>query len=755
MENFFQEVGKNFKASVRDVLVEKIKKDKKIFIGDTTLRDGEQAPGAALTVKQKLIIAKQLERLGVDSIEAGFPISSRDDFEAVKLISEEVKHPVITALCRSKKEDIDCAREALKKARKCAFSLFLATSPILRKYSLRKNKSEIIDIVKEAVSYARNFTDNISFAAEDASRTEPEFLYEVYRVAIDAGALVVGFADTVGYLVPDEIGDVIAGIRANVPSLDKAFLGAHFHNDLGLAVANALAAVKSGVNIIQCTVNGIGERAGNTSLEEVVMALKTKNKYYGVKIGIKTEELFKTSQLVAELTGLAVPNNKPIVGKNVFATEAGIHQAALLKNRLTYEIIKPESVGQAGTRIVLGKHSGKHALINRIKELHIKWPAGDKDEKREEIYNRFKELAGTKKIIEDEDLVSIISQVNEETKNKHTIRRNEGMKNLVTGGTGFIGSFIAENLVKRGEYVRALARKTSDTTFLKSLGVEIFYGDLNDPASMREAVRGMDKVFHSAAMVGDWIDSSKAYGTNVEGTRNLIEASLDEKIKRFVFVSSLGVLGMKDQNHTPSDAPRVKVGDPYIDTKVEAEEIVAGYGKERNLPFTVIRPGFVFGPRDTKVIPGMASYIKRGKFMFIGSGKNKINMIYVENLADAVVKASYSDKTLNQIYNITNDSNMTMMDMVYLISDMWGYKRPTTHMPKPAAYMLCNTLEFFARASHAKKAPLLNKTRLKFLSLNLDFDITKIKNDLNYAPSVDMKEGLRRTKEWIEVNIKK
>lgn len=324
------------------------------------------------------------------------------------------------------------------------------------------------------------------------------------------------------------------------------------------------------------------------------------------------------------------------------------------------------------------------------------------------------------------------------------------MKNLVTGASGFIGSFIAEELIKRGEHVRALVRKTSKTRFLESIGAEIFRGDLKNADSVREAMKGMDRVFHSAAMVGDWIQMEDAQETNVGGTRHLLEAALYEKVKRFVYISSLAVLGMKDHHKTPSDAPRIKTGDAYADTKIDSEELVVEFGKRYKLPFTVIRPGFVFGPRDEKVIPRIVEFLQKGKYMFVGSGKNKLNMIYVENLANIVVKASYSDKALGQIYNVTNDSGMTMMDLVYMVSDIWGFEKPTKHMPKKMAYMLCNMLEFFAKATKAKKAPLLNKTRIKFLTLNLDFDISKAQKDLGYTPKIDMMEGLKRTKAWME-----
>jgi len=326
------------------------------------------------------------------------------------------------------------------------------------------------------------------------------------------------------------------------------------------------------------------------------------------------------------------------------------------------------------------------------------------------------------------------------------------VNNLVTGATGFIGSFIAEDLVKRGEHVKALVRDTSDTRFLEKLGVEIFRGDLNDHDSIYEAVKGVDKIFHSAAMVGDWVPREEAFRVNVDGTRQLLEAASKEKVKRFVFISSLAVLGMKNHHKTPSHAERIKTGDVYADTKIDSEELVVKYGMSNNIPVTAIRPGFVFGPRDNKVIPRLVDFLKRGKYIFVGSGRNKINMIYVENLSDIVIKASCSDKAVGQVYNVTNDSGMTMMDLVYMASDLWGYRKPAKHVPKAFAYFLCSVLEFFAKITNAKEPPLLNKTRLKFLSLNLDFDISKIKKDLGYRPKIDMLEGLKRTKQWMEEN---
>ena len=406
-ENLFDKL----KATARETFVKLIKDQKRILISDTTLRDGEQAPGASLTAAQKLLIAKQLDRLGVDSIDAGFPASGKGEFDAAKIISKEVRRPVISALSRCLKKDIEITADCFGDAKHWGISLFLGTSPMLRKYSLNKSKDEIVGILKDAIKFAKKFTDNVSFGAEDATRTETDFLYKVYEEAIDSGATVIGFTDTVGWLIPEQTKEMIGGIRKNVKNFKKALLAIHFHDDLGLAVANSLAAVECGVNVVQCTINGLGERAGNTSLEELVMALRTRKDYYGAKTNINTQELFRTSCLVSELTGQSVSSNKSIVGQNVFATEAGIHQAALLKNRLTYEIVKPEDVGQKGTTIVLGKHSGKHALANRMEKLGIRFPEKEKNEKLEVAYKHFKEMTLTKKIINDEDLKFIADEL--------------------------------------------------------------------------------------------------------------------------------------------------------------------------------------------------------------------------------------------------------------------------------------------------------------------------------------------------------
>ena len=401
------DIAKEIKRKTQDVLIDIVKKTRRILIGDTTLRDGEQAPRAGLNAEEKLTIAGQLDRLGVDSIEAGFPAANKEDFEAVRLVSRKIRRPLISALARCHAKDIELAHESLKDAREGGIILFLGTSPVLRKYSLNKSREEVIETLKRAVTLARKFADNVAFGAEDASRTEPDFLYEVYEKAIDSGASLIGFTDTVGWLVPEETKGIMDGIKRNVRNLKKVLLGVHFHNDLGLALANSLVAVECGANIVQCTINGLGERAGNTSLEELVMALKTRKEYYKTTVNINTKELFKTSRLVERLTGIGVSPQKPIVGGSVFATEAGIHQAALLKQRLTYEIIKPEAVGQRGTTFVLGRHSGKHAVYDRMRKLGYRVNEKRDRERLEAVYRRFKEVASTRKEVDDGELADI------------------------------------------------------------------------------------------------------------------------------------------------------------------------------------------------------------------------------------------------------------------------------------------------------------------------------------------------------------
>ncbi|MFH1868780.1 MAG: 2-isopropylmalate synthase [Candidatus Omnitrophota bacterium] len=377
---------------------------KHIKIFDTTLRDGEQSPGASLQKSEKLEIAQQLARLGVDIIEAGFPISSPDDLDAVKLISKKVKGPIICGLARSLKEDIDAAYEAVKQSDAPRIHVFLATSKIHMKYKLKKAEEEILKQAVEAVSYAKRYLSDIEFSPEDASRTQVDFLYKVLESVIDAGAVTVNIPDTVGYAIPYEFGRLVYNITRRVPNINKAVISVHCHNDLGLGVANSLAAIRNGAGQIECTINGIGERAGNASLEEIVMAIKTRRDLFNKKTDINSKLLYETSRMVSRLTGITVQPNKAIVGSNAFAHEAGIHQDGILKRRTTYEIMRPQDVGFGETKLVLGKHSGKHALSARLKKLG--YDLTEIEIKR--AFNRFKKLADKKKTIYDEDLKAIV-----------------------------------------------------------------------------------------------------------------------------------------------------------------------------------------------------------------------------------------------------------------------------------------------------------------------------------------------------------
>ncbi|MFC1666865.1 2-isopropylmalate synthase [Candidatus Omnitrophota bacterium] len=377
---------------------------KRIIIFDTTLRDGEQSPGASLDIKAKIEIAKQLARLRVDVIEAGFPIASRGDFVAVHEVASAVKGPSICGLARAKKEDIERCAEALKGAKKSRIHVFLATSKIHMKYKLKKAEEEIIEQAKREVKRASGFCDDVEFSPEDASRSDMDFLCRVVEAVINSGAKTVNIPDTVGYSTPLEFGSLIKAIKTKVPNSNKAIISVHCHNDLGLGVSNSLSAIQNGAEQVECTINGLGERAGNASLEEIVMTLNTRKDIFNFATSIKTRELYKTSRLVSKLTGIVVQPNKAVVGRNAFSHEAGVHQDGILKKRTTYEIMKPEDVGFGGTRLVLGKHSGKHAFQERLKKLGLEL----KEDDLIKAFERFKSLADKKKEVFDEDLLTII-----------------------------------------------------------------------------------------------------------------------------------------------------------------------------------------------------------------------------------------------------------------------------------------------------------------------------------------------------------
>lgn len=376
----------------------------KVYVFDTTLRDGEQSPGCSMNLEEKLKMARQLERLNVDIIEAGFPMASEGDFEAVHAIATELERPVIAALARANRVDIERAAEALKPAKRPRIHTFIATSEIHMKHKLRKSPSEVLAMAREAVRIARDFCEDVEFSAEDATRSEIPFLVEVFEAAIEEGARTINIPDTVGYTIPQEFGPFVREVINRISNKDGVIFSCHCHNDLGLAVANSLAAIEAGCRQVECTVNGIGERAGNASLEEIVMTLRVRRDKLPFHADVVTEEIYRSSRLLTNLTGTFVQPNKAIVGKNAFAHEAGIHQDGVLKHALTYEIMTPQSVGMVSSRLVLGKHSGRHALRAKYEELGYQLSK----EELERAYFFFTKLADQKKEVYDEDLIAII-----------------------------------------------------------------------------------------------------------------------------------------------------------------------------------------------------------------------------------------------------------------------------------------------------------------------------------------------------------
>jgi 2-isopropylmalate synthase len=378
--------------------------ENQIKIFDTTLRDGEQSPGFSMNQDEKLRLALQLERLQADVIEAGFPIASEGDFNTVREISKQIKNSTVAALCRTTTKDIDRAAASVEPAAKPRIHTFIATSDIHMKYKLKKSREEVLESAVNAVEHAKKFCDEVEFSAEDATRSDPEFLYQIFEAVIEAGAQVINVPDTVGYAMPWEFGNLIKNIRENVPNIDRVTLSVHCHNDLGVGVANSLIGMRNGADQIECTINGIGERAGNASLEEIVMAIATRDT--DRKTNIVTEELVPASKLLSEITGHKVQPNKAIVGDNAFAHEAGIHQHGVLNNPMTYEIMTPKSVGLESNKIVLGKHSGRFALNMKLKKL------GYNLSKKElnEVYTNFTKLADEQKTVKENDLLALISQ---------------------------------------------------------------------------------------------------------------------------------------------------------------------------------------------------------------------------------------------------------------------------------------------------------------------------------------------------------
>ncbi len=391
----------------------------KIVIFDTTLRDGEQSPGFSMNIEEKLLFADQLERLGVDVIEAGFPVISDGDFESVRKIAERVKRVQVAGLARANPNDIDVCWEAVKIAKNPRIHTFISSSDIHIEYQFRKTREEVLKLAVDAVARAKTYTGNVEFSPMDATRSDLVYLSEMVQAVIEAGATTVNIPDTVGYTVPSEFFKIITYLYENVSNINNAIISVHCHNDLGLGVANSIAAIEAGARQVECTINGIGERAGNTSMEEIVMAIKTRSDVFNVHTDINTKQIMATSKLLTHITGVGVQPNKAIVGDNAFAHESGIHQDGVLKHSMTYEIMKPEDVGISKSRLVLGKHSGRHAVMDRLKELGFDL----KQEELDRFFNYFKSLADKKKQIFDEDLVALIGEAmfREEQKRRYKV----------------------------------------------------------------------------------------------------------------------------------------------------------------------------------------------------------------------------------------------------------------------------------------------------------------------------------------------
>ncbi len=391
---------------MRDTKKKRKMEDKnRIIIFDTTMRDGEQSPGASMSLEEKIQISRVFDELGIDVIEAGFPIASPGDFEAVTAISKILKKSVPAGLARHTKKDIDACYESLRSAKRFRIHTFISTSALHMKHKLNKTPEQVIDSIKEHVTYARKFTDDVEWSCEDGTRTDMDFMCKTVELAIKSGAKTINIPDTVGYTVPSEFKKIIETLKNKVPNIDKAILSVHCHNDLGLAVANSLAGVTAGARQVECTINGIGERAGNAALEEIVMAMKTRSDLMPYKTGINTQLISKASKTVSNATGFPVQFNKAIVGKNAFAHESGIHQDGMLKNRNTYEIMTPESVGVKKTSLVMGKHSGRHAFKDKLSDLGY---AGVTDDVIQTAFGKFKILADKKKHVYDEDIIALV-----------------------------------------------------------------------------------------------------------------------------------------------------------------------------------------------------------------------------------------------------------------------------------------------------------------------------------------------------------
>ena len=488
-----------------------------VVIFDTTLRDGEQSPGAALSIGEKLDIAQQLARMQVDIIEAGFPVSSPAQFEATRLCAENVQGPIICGLARANEKDIEAAGKALQAAPRKRIHTFIATSPIHMQHKLRKKPDEVLRMAVQAVTFARTFTTDVEFSPEDACRSEMAFLYEILSAVIEAGAATLNIPDTVGYILPYEYGRIIAQLKENVRGVERAVLSTHCHNDLGMAVANSLAGVRNGARQVECTVNGLGERAGNAAMEEIVMAIHTRGDFFGeVTTNIKTTEIFRSSRLVSQLTGFVVQPNKAIVGSNAFAHESGIHVDGILKERKTYEIMTPETIGLSGSRMVLGRHSGRHGFADRCKSLGYNLGK----EQIDAAYEKFLEIADKKKEVFDEDIAAIITDEVRAVDHLYTLEYMHVACGTGTLPTASVKVRIADKVVQAAACgdgpvdaaYEAIRQATGLSPSIENYAIRALTGGKEALGEATVRVRGEKRTFIGRGVSTDIIEASaKAY----------------------------------------------------------------------------------------------------------------------------------------------------------------------------------------------------------------------------------------------------
>ncbi|MCX8035141.1 MAG: 2-isopropylmalate synthase [Candidatus Dojkabacteria bacterium] len=502
---------------------------RRILIFDTTLRDGEQSPGASMSASDKLVFAKQLASLGVDIIEAGFPVSSPEQFDGVNRIAREVEGPIIAALARAVEEDIRIAYEAIKPAKRKRIHTFIATSPIHMEYKLKKTPAEVIDLAKRAVSYAKSLTDDVEFSAEDATRSDLNFLKEVFLCAVEAGATTINIPDTVGYTTPDEFYNIVKEIKEAIG--DRAVISVHCHNDLGLAVANSLMGLQAGAGQVEVCVNGIGERAGNAALEEVVMAINVRKDIYDFECGVNTKEIYKTSKMLSSIIGFPIAYTKPIIGRNVFAHESGIHQDGVLKYKQTYEIMKPEDVGRSGSDIVLGRHSGRHALKAKLRDLGISYD----EDMFEEIYKKFLQIADKKKNVHEEDLIALFADMGIQEDKMIYILKNV---QIIAGDNTIPTATVCIEKGKK-EYVESsVGNGPIDAAFKAIEKIIGIYGMTLEEFSINAVTSGKDAIGEANIAISIGNERYNGHGVDTDIVVAAVKAYLNT-INKFIYRNSL------------------------------------------------------------------------------------------------------------------------------------------------------------------------------------------------------------------------